>query len=442
MEAANDTIVALATPPGAGGVAVVRLSGPQSLQIALALTGKTSITPRYAHYCAFKFEGQILDSGLVLYFPGPNSFTGESVVELQGHGGPVIVDAIVSAALKLGARMASPGEFSKRAFLNGKMDLAQAEAIADLIHATTKTAAIAAGQSLQGDFSARVEQINTAITELRMYVEAAIDFAEEEIDFLGNDAIKNRFTQIQRLFEALIKGTKLGVILQEGKQIAIIGAPNAGKSSLLNLWAGEQASIVTDIPGTTRDMVIREVSLKGVKCKLLDTAGLRETDDAVEKEGIARALASIKQADWVIHLQAMNDKPDNVISKALSLAGDKTLTVYNKIDLFHKEPGIIEDCAYISAKTGAGFEAMLDWLARHFNIEVSEGAFIARRRHLDLLERCETHLNGAKAYIATKTGELLAEELRLASLSLQEITGKYTSDDLLGKIFSNFCIGK
>lgn len=442
MQNTDDTIVARATPPGRGGVGIVRLSGPQSKSIALEITRLKTLTPRHAHLTDFYKDEKPLDHGLCLYFPAPNSYTGDCVVELHAHGGPVIIDALIQGCLTLGARLAQSGEFTQRAFLNGKMDLAQAEAVADLIDATSEKAALAAQNSLSGAFSKKVQSINTQVIELRMYVEAAIDFVEEEIDFLGNHEIKERFVNLERLFNQLMNVVSQGVLLNEGKTIAIIGAPNAGKSSLLNLWSGEEAAIVTDEPGTTRDMIHRVVSLDGVAINLLDTAGLRLSESVVEQEGIARAKALAQKADWLLWVMDAQEGENDYVQKCLEPVMHKTLKIYNKIDLTSMPPGIQNDKAYLSVKSGEGFRDFLNWLKVKFDVEVQEGAFMARRRHLDALTRAQTHLNLAKAYISSKQGELLAEELKYASQCLQEITGKFTPDDLLGKIFSSFCVGK
>lgn len=440
---AQDTIVARASAPGRGGVGVVRLSGPLAKALADKITKIKLLKPRYAHFAKF-FDGEsLIDTGLCLYFPAPHSYTGETVVEFQCHGGPVIIDRLIETCLKLGAVFAKPGEFTQRAYLNKKLDLAQAEAVADLIDASSTQAALAAQQSLNGVFSQKVYEMDEKIVHLRMYVEAAIDFAEEEIDFLSGPQVKQQFVEVERLFSELLRRTQQGVMLQEGKTLAIIGAPNAGKSSLLNYWAGEEAAIVTEVAGTTRDMISREVSLDGIRLNLLDTAGLRLTDERIEQEGISRALKAMETAQKILWIIDDSDQDHlDFVQARLEPFGNKLLKIYNKIDISGHPSGIHQNAAYLCAKTGEGFSAFLSWLKHHLGVEHQEGAFMARRRHLDALFRCESHLNKAKVWIKNQTGELLAEELKLASQALQTITGQMTPDELLGKIFSNFCIGK
>lgn len=443
MEYSVETIVAPATPPGRGGVGIVRVSGPNALFIGETLTQK-KLKPRYVHATPFKHNENLIDYGVCLYFKAPHSFTGEEVVEFQGHGGPVVIELLLKACVELGARLARPGEFTERAFLNGQMDLTQAEAVADLIDASTQQSAQAAMRSLSGEFSSNIHKLNELVIHLRMYVEAAIDFPEEEIDFLQDGQVKQQLHAIRTCFNDLMTRVQQGVLLKEGIQVALVGAPNAGKSSFLNYWAGEEAAIVTDIPGTTRDLVQRQVSLGGVPIHLVDTAGIRFSNDLVESRGIEKAREVISQADWVLWLIDANHMEDQEpVEECLKPFEHKTFKVYNKIDLVNQPPRVSGHEIYLSVKTGQGFKAFLDWFKHKIHIEVmSEGSFLARRRHLNALEQAQTYFFEAKEYLKTGQGELLAESLKWASASLSEMTGEFTSDDLLGKIFSSFCIGK
>jgi tRNA modification GTPase len=440
----TDTIVAPASPPGAGGVAVVRLSGPLVETIAAAMLDRLP-RPRYATLSTFKdAAGQPVDTGIALYFPAPASYTGESVLELQGHGGPVVVSMLVEAALDLGARRAEPGEFSRRAFLNHKLDLAQAEAVADLIDSGTRQAARAALRSLSGAFSDAVDDLRDQLIDLRTYVEAAIDFPEEEIDFLSDEELERRIGQCQATYRVLIAAAEGGRVLRDGLQLVIVGKPNAGKSSLLNLLSGEDAAIVTDIAGTTRDVLRERISLDGLAVELVDTAGLREDPDVIEAEGIRRAKAALERADgalWVIDAGA-----DAAASAAPSElpAGLATIIVRNKIDLTGESPGQQDGHVNVSATTGAGIHALkaaIKSMAGYAG--AGEGAFTARQRHIDSLRASKRHFEaGVDALRAARAGELLAEELRLSMQALGEITGEFSSEDLLGRIFASFCIGK
>jgi tRNA modification GTPase len=452
---AVDTIVAEATPIGRGGVGVVRISGPKVFDIAVAVL-KKSPRVRYAEYLPFwDQQGRILDKGIALLFKGPHSFTGEDVLELQGHGGPVIVSCLLREIVNLGARIARPGEFTERAFLNDKLDLLQAEAVADLINASSEAAARAALRTLEGKFSNQVETLLTAVIQLRMYVEAAIDFPEEEIDFLNDGHIalqlQNLITQVEKTLQA----SKEGVLLSNGVKVVIIGKPNAGKSSLLNALAGRDAAIVTDIPGTTRDVLRQSIILgEGLLVELVDTAGFREGGDVVEQEGIRRALKEVESAD---HLVFVLDGSETQVTDPFyhfpdfkeKIKKEVLVTVLlNKIDKFGAAPKkVCEDThtvIYASVKEGLGLPLFREHLQQVVGFSgVGEGNFIARRRHVDALERVNQHLRAGEIQLrASASGELLAEELRLAQLSLDEITGKFTSDDLLGRIFSEFCIGK
>lgn len=446
----TDTIAAIATPPGQGGIGVVRVSGPCSTAIAEAICGLVP-APRQAVLRRFRATaGEVLDQGIVLFFPAPHSFTGEDVVEFQGHGGPVVLDLLLARVCELGARPARPGEFSERAFLNDKLDLAQAEAIADLIASDTAAAARAALRSLQGEFSRQVNHLVEGLIELRLYVEAAIDFPEEEIDFLADGVIITRLADCREQLSILQAAAGQGRLLRDGMTVVIAGRPNAGKSSLLNDLAGRETAIVTAVPGTTRDVLRERISIDGMPLHVIDTAGLRESDDLVEREGIRRAWAEIETADRV--LVVVDDRIGLAAEEAAlreRLPVETPLTVlYNKIDLSGRSPTVQEGLwgteILLSAKTGAG----LDLLREHLKVCMgyrgsAEGTFMARRRHLEALERAATALARAAEQLEIfHAGELVAEELREAQNALAEITGKFTSEDLLSRIFSSFCIGK
>ena len=427
----------------------MRVSGPAAAEIAGDIAGGIPAPGRIAFREFRDEEGALLDQGLLLYFAAPRSFTGEDVVEFHGHGGPVVLDLILQRVLALGARLARPGEFSERAFLNDKMDLAQAEAGADLIDRGTAQAARAALRSLSGEFSARVHSLVASLTGLRAYVEAAIDFPEEEVDFLTEGDVRGKLAAILEEFDALCEAAEQGSLLREGLTVVIAGRPNAGKSSLLNRLAGHEAAIVTDIPGTTRDLLREHVSLDGMPLHLTDTAGLRKGVDVVEEEGVRRAWKEMQNADrvlLVVDAKLGLTAEDREIIGALPT--ELPLTVlYNKIDLTGQTPAEDEldgvESLWLSARTGEGLELLREHLKRKAGFfETSEDGFSARRRHLDALDRAEEHLDEAEAHVEAKVGELLAEELRLAQLCLSEITGEFTSEDLLGKIFSSFCIGK
>lgn len=448
------TIAAQATPPGRGGVSIIRISGPKVKAIAENLMGKLP-KPRYASYARFlDSDQQILDEGIALFFPGPNSFTGEDVLELQGHGGPIIVDCLLKRVIELGARIAKPGEFSERAFLNGKLDLTQAEAIADLIDASSEQAARSAIRSLQGEFSKQINQLQEALTHLRIFVEAAIDFPEEEIDFLAESTVAEDLTNIINQLENILANAKQGSLLREGMTVVIAGRPNAGKSSLLNHLTGKESAIVTDIAGTTRDVLREYIHLDGLPLHIIDTAGLRQSEDIVEQQGIQRAWQEIEKADQLLLvIDSITDvklTPQQLWQEfAKQWPADLKLTVvYNKIDVSHQQPTIEQkaDGAYIklSAKTGAGMDLLKQHLKASVGFTASgEGNFIARRRHLDALTRAkQALLNGQEQLLTQRAGELLAEDLRQAQQALSEITGEFSSDDLLGRIFSSFCIGK
>ncbi|WP_041521947.1 tRNA uridine-5-carboxymethylaminomethyl(34) synthesis GTPase MnmE [Gilvimarinus agarilyticus] len=452
MYASNDTIAAIATAPGRGGVGIVRVSGPRAADIAQALTGQT-LTPRYAHYLPFvNAEGLEVDQGIALYFPGPHSFTGEDVFELQGHGGPVVLGLLLEAVKHHGARLARPGEFSERAFLNDKLDLAQAEAIADLIEASSEQAARNALSSLQGVFSDQVHALVESLIALRIYVEAAIDFPEEEIDFLSDGKVQGDLNAIIQELDALIIRAKQGQLVRDGMRVVIAGKPNAGKSSLLNALVERESAIVTDIAGTTRDVLKEHIHIDGMPLHIIDTAGLREASDAVEKIGIERAWAEIDQADRIILLIDAQEaiehpdwQPENVWPEFTERLqhSDKVSVVYNKVDLVSKTE-LPQASVKISAKTGVGIDTLKEHLKSCMGYQsTTEGTFTARQRHLDALSAAANCLTqGAEQLTLHAAGELLAEDLRDAQNQLSEITGEFTPDDLLGRIFSSFCIGK
>ncbi|MGI9237565.1 MAG: tRNA uridine-5-carboxymethylaminomethyl(34) synthesis GTPase MnmE [Woeseiaceae bacterium] len=439
-----DTIVASATPPGSGGIGVVRISGGQTERIARAILGSLP-EPRTATYRQFSDgRGAQIDTGVALYFPGPASFTGESVLELQGHGGPTVIAMLVDAVVALGGRRATPGEFSSRAFHNGKLDLAQAEAIADLINSGTAQAARGALRSLSGAFSTVVNELAEQLLRLRMYVEAAIDFPEEEIDFLSDVKLEKNLQECAESFDGLIDATRQGRVLRDGYQLVIVGKPNAGKSSLMNLLSGQDAAIVTEIAGTTRDVLREQIDIDGLAVELVDTAGLRESPNRIEEEGIRRARKAIDDADAVLWIQDASQADNGDIGE--SLPPDSPVTVVrNKVDLTGEPTGKTDQGSInLSAKTGAGIDALRDHIRSLAGYENrGEGAFTARRRHAEALNRARTHFDaGRRALETSRAGELLAEELRLAHQALGEITGTVSSDELLGKIFSEFCIGK
>lgn len=442
----QDTIAAIATPPGNGGVGIIRISGILALEIAKKITDKP-IIPRQALFTAFKdSDGIVIDSGILLYFPNPSSYTGENTIELQGHGGTVVLGMVLKQVLMLGARLANPGEFTERAFLNSKLDLAQAEAVADLIESSTEQSVRSAQKSMQGVFSKQVNELVDELTELRIYVEAAIDFVDEEIDFLTDGIVENKLLKIAEKIQLIQKTAQQGRLLREGMSVVLAGKPNVGKSSLLNTLTGHEAAIVTEIAGTTRDVLKERIQIDGMPLHIIDTAGLRGSDNAVEKEGIRRAHEEIKKADKILLLIDSTDSEINSIINTLPT--DINLTrVYNKIDLVNKEPQIIETKEgteiYLSVKKGLGIELLTNFLKKSvgFNAE-TDNVFIARKRHIDALKQGEEFVQNALLQLENQAGELVAEDLRQAQNSLAEITGTFSSDDLLGKIFSSFCIGK
>ncbi|NVK25715.1 MAG: tRNA uridine-5-carboxymethylaminomethyl(34) synthesis GTPase MnmE [Gammaproteobacteria bacterium] len=452
----NETIAAQATAPGKGGVGIIRVSGPLSALVAEKILGKCPKV-RYADYLSFKsLDGELLDQGIALFFKGPNSFTGEDVLELQGHGGPIILDMLLQEITKIdGIRLARAGEFSEQAFLNDKIDLAQAEAIADLIESNSVQAAKSAMQSLQGEFSNKIHHLVEQMIRLRIYVEAAIDFPDEEIDFLSDGKVEADLLQIIAELQQVQKQAKQGAIMREGMKVVIAGKPNAGKSSLLNALSGKESAIVTDIAGTTRDVLKEHIHIDGMPLHIIDTAGLRESPDKVEQIGIERAWQEINQADKVLLLvdASTNDStdPQTIWPEFLEkLPANMPITIVrNKIDLVsdqNKDLSVAGEIPIlsISAQSGYGIDRLTEHLKKAMGYQgTTEGTFMARRRHLEALEAAAKHLDTGKDQLQSFiAGEILAEELRLSQQHLNEITGEFSSDDLLGRIFSSFCIGK
>jgi tRNA modification GTPase len=445
----TETIAAIATPPGRGGVGIVRISGAKTGSIAESIIGVRP-PPRQARFSRFRDQtGTTLDEGIALFFPAPHSFTGEDVLELQGHGGPVVMDLLLQRCLQLGARLAQPGEFSQRAFLNDKLDLVQAEAIADLIDAESVAAARLASRTLEGAFSRKIDQLVEQLIQLRLYVESAIDFPEEEIDFLGEKKVSADLQAIKEQTSILLQSAESGRLLRDGMTLVIAGRPNAGKSSLLNALAGYESAIVTEIPGTTRDILRERITIDGLPLHVVDTAGLRESNDPVELEGIRRARSQIEQADRILWVFDDQTDPAHLALDRNSLPADIPLTlVRNKIDLSGTSPAVRENDAgvevAIAAREGLGMSLLIDHLKACVGYQTpGEGEFMARRRHLDSLQSALEHLDRGEAMLAQhQAGELLAEDLRQAQQRLGEITGEFSADDLLGRIFSTFCIGK
>jgi len=461
------TIAAIATPPGRGGIGIVRVSGSGLATLIEAIAGRT-LEPRHATYVAFRdAQGATIDSGLALYFPRPHSYTGEDVVEWHGHGGPAVMRLLLARCVELGARLADPGEFTKRAFLNGKLDLAQAESVADVIDAATATAVRAAARSLTGEFSREVRALRDALVDVRMYTEATLDFPEEDIDLLREGDIAKRLEAIRARLAALLDRARSGAILREGLAVVLVGAPNVGKSSILNRLVGEDAAIVTPIPGTTRDTIERQVEVDGIPLTIVDTAGLRATHDEVERLGIARTRAAIERADLAL---VLIDARDDAGDAARGAGSDAELllelpprlpriTVHNKCDLAFAAPRVerfAEDVAagvapseathvWTCALTGEGIDLLRGEILRLAGVEHTvEDAFFARERHLAALAEARAHLDAAAAHAASAAPplELFAEELREAQQAFAAITGEFTADDLLGEIFARFCIGK
>lgn len=449
MRSNGTTIAAIATPPGTGGVGIIRLSGSAAVDIAARLAGSVP-KPRFAGFRQFKdADQQTIDEGLLIFFPGPNSFTGEDVVEIQGHGGNVVMNLLLSRCVELGAQLAKPGEFSERAFHNNRLDLAQAEAISDLISSGSSQAARAAVRSLQGEFSSQIQTLVEALIQLRMYVEAAIDFPEEEVDFLSDGHIANALEEIRRQFDHVSSQAKQGKIMRDGMTVVLAGQPNVGKSSLLNCLTGEDTAIVTNVPGTTRDVLKEQINIDGMPLHIIDTAGLRESDDQVEREGMRRAHLEIAKADRLLLLVDIRSGVSEVERDLIaSLPAELEATlVRNKADLCDATAADAADFADVidvSAKQKHGIDQLKAHLKEVMGFEShSEGVFMARQRHLDALRQARTHLELAVEQLHQyAAGELVAEELRISQAFLSEITGEFTSDDLLGRIFSSFCIGK
>ena len=437
----TDTIAAVATPPGQGGVGIVRISGPLALKIGETIVGEP-LPPRHALHAQFTHEGELLDDGVGLYFAAPNSYTGEDSVELQGHGGPVVMQMLLNAVLAAGARLARPGEFSERAFLNGQIDLAQAEAVADLIASASTQAARGAVRSLSGEFSSHINQLDADVLKLRVSVEAAIDFPDEEVEFLAEGRVGEQIEALIGAVQALTQRGRQGALLTQGISIAIIGAPNAGKSSLLNRLSGEEAAIVTDIPGTTRDLLKVDLVLDGLPIRLVDTAGLRDTADPVEVEGVRRARLAAETADLILEVCDLAVAQERTEPSS----PERTLRVENKIDLVDVPPGLVSDSpstVRVSCLTGAGIDALKGAIKHRVGFSGEGSTFSARQRHIEALNAALAALeNAAERLESNAAAEIIAEELRLAHLALGEITGETTPDDLLGSIFATFCIGK
>ncbi|PCI77481.1 MAG: tRNA uridine-5-carboxymethylaminomethyl(34) synthesis GTPase MnmE [SAR86 cluster bacterium] len=461
----TDTVCAIATAPGRAGVGIVRISGPLSLSISEQILG-FSPTARYAHFCNFlDATEQTIDQGIALFFSAPNSFTGEDVLELQGHGGIYVLRELLDRAVQLGARLANPGEFSERAFLNNKIDLLQAEAIADLIESNSKQAAKSALRTLQGEFSNKILDLQRLLTEARVHIEATIDFSDEDIDFVSDNKVEESLNAILESIKATLAQAKQGALLKEGINVVIAGKPNAGKSSLLNSLSGLDSAIVTDIPGTTRDLLSEEINIDGLPVHIIDTAGIRISDDVVEQEGLRRAQLAMEQADLLL-LIVDKSQPEQDVEKLLAplvLLTDKsikeldylqnTAIIYNKIDLLSSEVPCLStinylDCSIptigLSAKKNIGIELLRSYIKEAIGFNTTEeGVFIARERHLTALRNAQQLVESALELLATHTSlELIAEDLRFAQVQLGAITGEFTSDDLLGEIFSNFCVGK
>lgn len=444
----QDTIAAIATPPGRGGISVLRISGTRAAEIAVALSGPLPEPRRVSLRRFLDADGECVDEGLLVHFPAPGSFTGEAVVELHGHGGVVVADLLLARVIALGARQARPGEFSQRAFANGRLDLTQAEAIADLIDSGSAAAARAAARSLSGEFSRRVNGLVEAVTALRIFVEAALDFPDEEIDFLADEQLGRLTSDLRARFTTLRAAAAQGAILRDGMTVVLAGRPNAGKSSLMNRLTGEDTAIVTHLPGTTRDVLRQEIEIDGLPVHVIDTAGLRGDADLVEEEGIRRARRAMAEADRVLLVEDATRDDERLEASESLPAGVPVTVIRNKIDLTGETAGVARGeeltTLSLSALTGEG----VDLLRRHLEEGVgyrpdAAGALSARRRHLDALDQARSHVETGIGHLESGMGgELLAEELRLAQQVLGEITGAVSSDDLLGRIFASFCIGK
>ncbi len=439
----DQTIAAIATSTAIGGIGIVRISGSEALSIAQAMTKLTTIEPRKAYFSPFiSSAGETLDEGIVLFYKGPNSFTGEDVIELQGHGGVVVLTRVLNRALELGAKMARRGEFSERAFINGKLDLVQAEAIHDLIISQSEAQAKAAINSLTGQFSKRVNELLTTLVNLRVYIEASIDFSEEDIDFISDGNVVNGLKTLNSQVSTLLKSAGNGKVLTDGLKVVIAGKPNAGKSSLLNALSGEDSAIVTEIEGTTRDILKEQIIIEGIPLNIIDTAGLRDTDDAIEAEGIKRAKKAIEGADLVLWMHDDSQTFEGIDQDIVEL-NIPIIRIHNKIDISGQSAGDYQEYIAISAKEEQGIDILKKAILSAVDYEGQEGMFSARERHLQALREVLKHFSVALAIIEEGVAiELVAEELRLAQIALGEITGEFTTDALLGEIFSNFCVGK
>lgn len=445
----EDTIAAIATPFGKGGVAIIRISGPQSSDIAQQLSSRKPQNRKALFTSFYDASNHIIDSGICIYFKGPNSYTGEDVVEVQGHGGIVVINMLLKRIIALGARIAKPGEFTERAFLNNKLDLTQAEAVADIIESTTEHSVRSAQRSLQGTFSKLIHELIGELTELRIYVEAAIDFVDEEIDFLNEGGIEQRIKLLSEKLTLILSNAKTGQLLRDGISVVLVGKPNAGKSSLLNCLTGEETAIVTDVAGTTRDILKEYIQLDGLPLHIIDTAGIHDSNNLIEQEGIRRAHKEIQYADKVLIIHDVRDQHGiNEFISQLDSDNDKRVIIFNKIDLINQPAKVVYskdgDQIFLSIKTGEGFDLLTDYLKKSVGYdENQEAVFIARQRHVNALSEALIAINNGLIQLQqNQAGEIVAEELRLAQNHLGEITGKISSDDLLGKIFSNFCIGK
>jgi tRNA modification GTPase len=445
----EDTIAAIATPFGKGGVAIIRISGPHSSDIAQQLSSRKPQDRKALFTSFYDASNHIIDSGICIYFKTPNSYTGEDVVEIQGHGGIVVINMLLKRIISLGARIAKPGEFTERAFLNNKLDLTQAEAVADIIESTTEHSVRSAQRSLQGTFSKLIHELIGELTELRIYVEAAIDFVDEEIDFLNEGGIEQRIKLLSEKLTLVLSNAKTGQLLRDGISVVLVGKPNAGKSSLLNCLTGEETAIVTDIAGTTRDVLKEYIQLDGLPLHIIDTAGIHDSNNLIEQEGIRRAHKEIQYADKVLIIHDVRDQHGiNEFISQLDSDNDKRVIIFNKIDLINEPAKVVYSKdgvqIFLSIKTGEGFDLLTDYLKKSVGYdENQEAVFIARQRHVNALSEALIAINNGLTQLQqNQAGEIVAEELRLAQNHLGEITGKISSDDLLGKIFSNFCIGK
>jgi tRNA modification GTPase len=450
MMKATDTIAAIATASGRGGIGVIRVSGPATTDICQAIFAQ-QLEPRKAYYKSFKDDdNSVIDSGLALFFKAPASYTGEDTLELQGHGGPVVLDMLLKRVVSLGARLARAGEFTERAFLNNKMDLAQAEAVADVIDAGTEQAVRSAQRSLHGEFSEQIQLLQNKITNIRLYVESAIDFSDEDIDFLASDELSKKREDLKQQFVRIQRVAKQGSLLRDGMTVVLAGSPNAGKSSLLNALTQKDSAIVTDIAGTTRDTLKEHIQIDGMPLHIIDTAGLRETTDIVEQEGVKRARSAIQSADRVLLVVDDRERGKASTKERLeSIPKSIPVTViYNKVDLTGATPGLVleskDPVINLSIKSGEGLEDLRQHLKQCMGFHSGEeGVFMARRRHLEALKKAERlYIEGIEQFADHQAGELFAEDLRQAQNALSEITGTVTVDDLLGEIFSSFCIGK